>query len=308
MDSFYNLSNLWDSYHENFATAGHRLILAVVIIVAGWGVFKLSKRIKVKTLSEKWRIDATVVSILRLVLQYGIFFICTIMVLDLFGINTTGIIALLGTAGIAVGFALKDTMGNIAAGIVIIFLRPFKIGDWIEFGENLGEVTQIGLFATNLNTPDGICVTSPNSAIWSSALINYTNNPTRRMDIAITILYTDPVDRAIEVLQEVGKQSYFLTEQTVPSGQSPWVIVHSFGEAGINIHFRAWVPTDKYWEFYWPTFKLITEKIKEAGLTIALPRREMHIIGGGAQGLPPPGAGTRNATRPVAAGRKGAFE
>ena len=195
------------------------------------------------------------------------------MLLDDFGFSTTGLLALLGTAGVAVGFALKDTLGNIASGIIILFLRPFKKGDFIECDSVMGTVKEIGLFATILETPDGIFISAPNSSLWGIPLKNYSHNDTRRMEIKTTILYTDSIDAAFQVFNNIiSEEPRFMKEP------APQIMVQSLGESGTSIALRAWVDSGVYWKTYWDQMKNVKEKIQEAGLTIALPQREIHLI------------------------------
>jgi len=264
--------HLWENYSQHILGFGRRIIIAVLIIIGGRIVVRLIDRLTGKAVIGKIRADETFVSVLRMVIHYGVIIICLIMILDLFGVNTTGLIAILGAAGVAVGFALKDTLGNIAAGIIILFLRPFRAGDYIECGSTAGTVKEIGLFATNLETPDGIYISAPNSCLWGVSLINYSRNPKRRLSISVTISYSDSIDSAFQVLSNiVSQEPRFLAD---PPAQ---FIVQSFGETGMNITLRAWVASDMYWTIYWEYMKKVKEKIQEAGLTIALPRREIHM-------------------------------
>lgn len=264
--------NLWENHGQVILDLGRRVIIALLIAIGGKIVIHISERLSNRALKRKIHADESFISILRIVIHYGIIIVCLIMILDVFGINTTGLIAILGAAGVAVGFALKDTLSNIAAGIMILFLRPFRTGDYIECGSTAGTVREIGLFATNLETPDGIYIAAPNSCLWGVSLINYSRNPKRRMSITVTISYSDSIDTAFQVLSDIiSQEPRFLRE---PPAQ---VLVQSLGETGIGVTFRAWVSSDIYWTLYWEYMKKVKEKIQEAGLTIALPRREIHI-------------------------------
>jgi small conductance mechanosensitive channel len=123
---------LWENHGSNILDLGRRILFAALILIAGKVVISASRRIMQKAITGKFKADETLASVLRMAVHYGVIILCLIMILDLFGVNTTGLIALLGAAGVAVGFALKDTLGNIASGIIILFLRPFKKGDYIE--------------------------------------------------------------------------------------------------------------------------------------------------------------------------------
>jgi small conductance mechanosensitive channel len=268
----FNIPRLWEQYGRHLMTLGRKLVIAALIIIFGNIVIRLSRRLTHKAVTGKLHADETFVSALRMLIQYGVVIICLIMILDTFGINTTGLIALLGAAGVAVGFALKDTLGNIAAGIIILFLRPFRKDEFIECGSITGSVREIGLFAVILQTPDGIYISAPNSSLWGVPLKNYSRNPQRRMDIAVTIPYTDSIDTAFRVLNGIiAGESRFLKEP------APQVTVQSLGETGVGITLRAWLSGSDYWPVYWEQMKNVKEKIQEAGLAIAIPRREIRL-------------------------------
>jgi small conductance mechanosensitive channel len=269
----FNIARFWENYGQDLLDIGRRLIIIIMIIAGGKTIITISRRLTQKAVSGKLKLDENLSSVLRMAIQYGIIIICLIMILDILGINTTGLIALLGAAGVAVGFSLKDTLGNIAAGIIILFLRPFRKGDFIECGSVNGSVREMGLFAATLETPDGIFISAPNSSIWGLPLKNYSHNPKRRMDITVSISYSDSIDTAFRILNgTINEEKRFLTE---PPGQ---VMVQSLGESGIGITLRAWVSSGDYWEVYWDQMKNVKEKIQEAGLTIAFPKRDIRLI------------------------------
>ena len=267
--------NFWEKYSEAILDAGRQVLITLIIIFAGIFVIRVSRRLIHRAVTGKLHADETFASILRMAIRYGIIIICLIMILEVFGINTTGLLAILGAAGVAVGFALKDTLSNIAAGIVILLLRPFKKGDFIEVGAIMGSVQELGLFSAVLQTPDGIYISAPNSSLWGTPLKNYSRNPYRRLDITVTISYTDSVDSAFSALREIiTAEGRFLKDPP------PQVMVQSLGELGTGITLRAWVNAPEYWNVYWDQMKIVKEKIQEAGLSIALPRREVNIKNG----------------------------
>ena len=273
----YNIGNhiiqLWDNYGHDVMDIARKLIIAILIIIAGRIIISLSRQLIHKAVTGKFKFDEAIASVLRMGIRYGVIIICLIMILDVFGANTAGLIALLGAAGVAIGFALKDTLGNIAAGIIVLFLHPFRKGDYIEFGSTAGSVMEMGLFATTLETPDGVYICAPNSSLWGVPLKNYSHNSKRRMDITVSISYTDSVDTAFQVLNEIiFGESRFLNEP------APRVIVQSLGDSGLNVTLRAWVSNADYWNTYWDKIKSVKEKIQEAGLNIALPKREVYLV------------------------------
>jgi len=267
------IAQLWATYGQNILDIGRKLIIAVLIIIGGRIVIVLSRNLAQKAVTGKLKADETLASVLRMVVHYGVIIICLIMILDLFGVNTAGLIALLGGAVVAVGFALKDTLGNIASGIIILLLRPFKKGDFIECGSVMGSVREMGLFATIMETADGVYISAPNSSLWGVPLKNYSRNDKRRLDIAVSISYSDSIDEAFRVLNDIiREEDRFLIE---PPAQ---VMVQSLGDSGIGITLRAWVSGAMYWRVYWDQMKNVKEKIQAAGLSIAFPKRDIRLV------------------------------
>jgi small conductance mechanosensitive channel len=266
---------LWTGYGSQIFNLAKNILVSLVIVVVGIfvnrGAAKLiaaNSRIPANNL----KIDDTISHLLRLIVRYGIFIICLIMVFNVFGINTTSLLAILGAAGLAVGLALKDTLGNIAAGIILLFLGTYRRGDYIEFGSYSGTVKEISLFTTILETPDGIYISAPNSSIWGTPLKNYTRNGKRRMDISVPIAYSDSIDTAFGVVRDmVAAESRFLADP------APQILVQSYGDSSVNILLRAWAPLDQYWPVYWDLMRGLKERLEEAGLSIPFPQRDIHV-------------------------------
>jgi len=267
-----SIISFWGNYFPHILDTGRNILIALLIIFAAKIILSISRHLIDRLITGKLHLDETFGAVMRIGIKYGVIIICLIMILDILGINTTGLIALLGAAGVAVGFALRDTLANIAAGIIILFLRPFRKGDFIEFSSILGTVKEIGLFATELETADGIYISAPNSSIWGVPLKNFSHNDKRRMEVVVSISYTDSIDTAFRALTEIIR-----TESRFLNDPPPQVMVQSLGESGVEVKIRAWVPSADYWIIYWDHMKIVKEKIQEAGLTISLPKREIHL-------------------------------
>jgi len=248
------------------------LAASAVILVLGIIFSKAARKLVYKA-NSNWHSDGTVIPLLQAVIRYGIIVICAIMILNIFGVSTTSLIAVLGAAGVAVGLALKDTLGNIASGIVILLLGTFRRGEYIEFGSFSGTVKEINMFTTILETPDGIYISAPNSSIWGSPLKNYSRNGKRRMELSVGIAYSDSVDIAFEVMQGlIDCETRFLKDP------APQVILQSLEDSFVKITIRAWAANQDYWNIYWELNKSIKAKIEEAGLHIPFPQRDIHIV------------------------------
>ncbi|MDR1174516.1 MAG: mechanosensitive ion channel [Treponema sp.] len=273
------MSRFWNNYSNDVFFLAQKITVALIIIIAGMVINRTLKKIINRSIQSRIHLDETIASLLRIILRYALFIICLIMILQNFGFNTASLLAILGAAGVAVGLALKDTLGNIAAGIILLFLRSYSKGDFIEFDVFMGTVKEIGLFTTILETPDGIFISAPNSSIWGVPLKNYTRNDKRRMDFSVNISYGDSIDEAFKMMQNiVAGEDRFL------KNPAPQIVVQSLGESSVNICLRAWADNSVYWNIYWDQMRNIKDKIEAAGLSVAFPRRDIHIIDGKGQG------------------------
>ena len=268
-----NILAFWESHSAAILLLARNVVAAAVIIVIGIILSKGVQRLVKRAAATDLHIDGTAISFLRRIVHYGILIICVIMILNIFGVNTTSLLAVLGAAGLAVGLALRDTLGNVASGIIILFLKSYHRGEFIEFGTFSGTVKEINLFTTILETPDGIYVSAPNSSIWGSPLRNYTRNKKRRMELSIGIAYSDSVEKAFQIMQDIiAAEPRFLKE---PQTQ---VILQEIQDSSIKITLRAWAPIEEYWNIYWDNNKIIKAKIEAAGLHVPLPQNEVRII------------------------------
>lgn len=265
------LFNFLSVHKDVLFLLGYKLLNAVIIVIAGIIIYNIFKKL-IKHVSAS-KIDGALLTLLRVSLKYALTIVCLIMILGVFGINTTGLVALLGTAGVAIGLALKDTLGNIAAGIVLLVLKSYRKGDFIEFDGFMGAIKDFDFFTTKLETPDGVLISAPNSFIWKNPIKNYSRNTKRRMDLAIGISYEDSIDTAYRVMREiVDAEPRFLRDP------APQIVVQSLSDSAVNILLRAWAPAGVYWDVYWKHMRLIKEKIEAAGLSIPFPQRTVHLI------------------------------
>jgi len=251
------------------------LVSSAVILIFGLSLSKGARKI-VQKANSKWpKSDGTAIPLLQTVIHYGIIIICIIMILNVFGVSTTSLIALLGAAGVTVALALKDTLGNIAAGIALLLLGTFHKGEYIEFGLFSGTVKEITLFTTILETPEGIYISAPNSSIWGVPVKNYSRNGKRRMELSVGISYSDSIDTAFQVMHGIINEERRLLKD--PAAQ---VMLQSIDDNSVKITIRAWAAIQDYWDIYWDMNKSIKTKIEEAGLHIPFPQRDIHIVQG----------------------------
>ena len=268
------LTQFWDIYSTVILKIAIRIALIFVILFIAGILQKIAKR-ALHTAHHKYkRVDATLLPVLNTIVNYCIYGLVIVIILDLFGVNTTSIVALIGAAGIAIGISLKDTLSNIASGIMLLFLRPFKVNDYVECASIAGTVEKIDLFTTNFRTVEGVFITIPNSIIFSSPIINYTYNPTRRMSLSVGISYTDSIEVGMSVLYAIAKEE----NRIIQIGENaPYVIMKNMADSSIILELRVWTNTDVYWDVYWETNKKIKERIEAAGLSIPFPIRTLYV-------------------------------
>ena len=267
------LGTFWEKHSEMVLAVGYKGLLVLIVLVASHFIAKALHRWVRKTNDRYERFDETLVPVLCTGTSVAVYSVGLIIILDSFGVNTNSIIALLGAAGLAIALALKDTLSNIAAGMMLLILRPFRAGHFIECGSVSGTIREVGLFTTILGTPDGLYISSPNSSLWGAPIKNFTKNGTRRMDLIVGISYTDSIDAGFEVLRNIIRdEPRFLAEP------APEMMVQAMADSSVNLQLRAWATVANYWGVYWDTNKKIKEQIEAAGLTIPFPQRDVHLF------------------------------
>lgn len=266
------ISTFWTNNAELILSVGYNIILVVAILFIARIVSSAIKSAIRNGGNRFSKMDPMLVPLFAGIAGYAIYIVALIIILDLFGFNTNSIVALLGAAGIAIGLALKDTLSNIAAGIMMLFLRPFKTGDFISFNGTMGTVTEINLFTVTLKTPDGQYISAPNSNVWGATLVNSTRNGTRRMDLVVGVSYSDDLDAGFRVLRKlVDEEPRFLKDP------EPQLMVQSLGDSSVNLQIRAWATVDDYWSIWWEMQLKLKTEIEAAGLSIPFPQRDLHL-------------------------------
>lgn len=272
------------------------LVLTIVILVVGWGLSSFAGNSVRRLAARSSRIDPTIVPMLYTVTVWAIRLFVVIAVLARFGVQTASIIAVLGAAGLAIGLALQGTLQNIAAGIMLLALRPLRAGEYISVvGKGDGTVAEVGLFLTRLIQYDGVHLTLPNSLIWGNPIINYSRNATRRLDVEVAVRYGDDLELAMrELLALLQSHPYVLPEP------KPQVMVTAYGESSATVNMRVWVNSSNYWDLRFDLYRNALQVLGRAGLNMPIPLREVQ-----SKATPPnaaqPNAAQPNAARPNAA-------
>jgi len=245
-------------------------VLAIGTIAAGWAARAVGRM-----LERTDRIDATLRPVLTATVRYSILIFVVVATLSQLGVQTTSVLAILGAAGLAIGLALQGTLQNIAAGIMLLWLRPFGVGDYIEVPSVAGTVEELGLFSTQLRTWDGIYKFVPNSELWNKILTNYTRNPTRLILIEFGIAYEDDVAAGRRVLKEHAE-----AHRDVLKTPEVAVVPLSLADSAVVLQLRAWSRTADFWATRWDLTEGGKKALEAAGLTIPFPQRVVHVAEG----------------------------
>ena len=244
---------------------------AVVILIVGFIVAGLLARWTRQGLMNLHGVDITLAAFLGNMVRYAIWVLVIITVLAQFGVQTTSIIAALGAAGLAIGLALQGTLANIAAGIMLLVLRPFRVGEYIETPDTGGTVMEIGLFTTELKRADGLFVMTPNSQLWNQPVTNYSRHPTRRFELVIGIDYEDDMEQARQTLLDLAKE-----DPRVLRDPAPTAFVNSLDDSSVGIGLRVWTKSSDYLALSWDLTEAAKARFDETGITIPFPQREVR--------------------------------
>lgn len=257
------LSTLIVSY--SFSAVG-----AVILLVVGYLVAGLAERSIYAGLGHIHGFDETLRHFFSQVVRYAILILVVIMVLGQFGVQTASIIAAIGAAGLAIGLALQGTLQNIAAGIMLLALRPFRIGEYVEVGAIAGTIEEIGLFATKLRSVDGVYVMAPNSTLWNQPVRNFTRNGVRRTDVTLSIGSWNDIDRAQKTLLAIAA-----AEKRIRREPAPIAFVASLGDTTVSLTLRYWTSAADYFSTQIDMTKRAKQAFDTEGISIPLPPPEM---------------------------------
>lgn len=247
-------------------------IWAILILIAGWIIANwMGRRVYNMSISSG-KVDATLAPILRKIVRIAVFVFTILAVLGKFGVQTASVIAVLGAATLAIGLALQGTLSNVASGVMLLIFRPFAVNDFITVGGVSGTVLEIGIFTTNMKTPDGIAIILPNGRIWGNEITNFSKNDTRRLDLSVGIGYGDDMDKALGIVKDV-----LANDDRVLKDPEPLVVISELGDSSVNILARPWLSRTDFWQAKWDLTKKIKEEFDKNGVSIPFPQRDVHL-------------------------------
>lgn len=248
------------------------VIGGIVILIVGWLVAGIASRWARAGLMRAPRVDATLRSFLVRLLRYAILIFTCLAVLNTLGVQTASLIALFGAAGLAIGLALQGTLSNVAAGTMLLLLRPFKVGDYIDAGAAAGTVVELSLFTTELATPDNVQVIVPNTVLWGAVLKNYSHHAIRRLDLNLGIGYGDDLEPALETIRLL-----LTSDPRVHREPEPQVLVDALGDSSVNLIARFWCDAADYWPLKFDLTRRFKQTCDAHGISIPFPQRDVHI-------------------------------
>ncbi|MGN1126005.1 MAG: mechanosensitive ion channel family protein [Ruminococcus sp.] len=249
------------------------LIVVAIILVVGFFLTKLLVKV-IKNILDKSKMDFSLEKFILNTVRIACYILLVLTALSQLGISTTGLIAFFSASAAAIVLALKDSLSNIACGIILLFSRPFVTGDVIEMGEDRCTVLQIDLMHTKVLTYDHRCIMIPNSVISSKEVVNFTAEPYRRVDITVPVAY----DEDIEKVKMVIKDAVTKNKMVLNTPEPPFVRVDSFGESSMNFLVKVWAKTDDYWDVYHDMYEEIKTALDKSNITIPYKQIDVHMV------------------------------
>lgn len=248
--------------------------IGFLLLILGWLIAKRAEKLLRGFLQNRAGLDATLAFFLGSVIRYGILVVVLAMALAKMGVQTTSLLAVLGAAGLAIGLALQGTLSNIAAGVMLIILRPLKVGECVRVGDQEGHVVVLKLFATELRRTDGVYISIPNAQIWGREIINFDRNPNRRLSVPVSISYRADLNAVREIILNAAAST-----PGVLAAPPADILVKDFADNAINLDVRVWCMAGDYGVLRSTLRLVIKQALDEAGVDIPLPQRVVHVVG-----------------------------
>jgi len=248
------------------------LLLAIVTLVIGLWIIKLILRGITKGM-EKREVDSTLRKFLGSILGIILKIMLIISVISMVGVEMTSFVAILAAAGLAVGLALSGTLQNFAGGVILILLKPFKVGQFIEAQGHMGTVYEVGIFNTILKTPDNKTIIIPNGPLSTGSMTNFSAEAQRRVDFTFGIGYSDDIDKAKGVIQ-----SLIEADERILKDPEPFIAVSELADSSVNFAVRTWVEAANYWGVFFDMTENVKKAFDKEGVSIPFPQRDVHMF------------------------------
>ncbi|MCK4271957.1 mechanosensitive ion channel [bacterium] len=261
-----------------FATVyGLKVIGAILILIIGRIVAGVIRKV-VRKMLARTKTDESIVSFAGNLTYALVIVFVIIAVLGKFGVETASLVAVLGAATFAIGFALQGSLSNFAAGVLVLVFRPFKVGDFIDAAGVAGTVKDVKLFNTVLATPDNVKILVPNGKIYGDIIKNFSVYDTRRLSLTVGIGYGSSIQKAIEVLMSLIKE-----DTRILSDPAPQIMVSELADSSVNLLVRHWTKREDYWSVRCDLTRKIKEAFDENGIEIPFPQQVVHMVSAGAE-------------------------
>ncbi len=241
-------------------------IIALLILWIGFKIARWLGRMATKSIVKAPNVDETLATFLGSLVRYAVMAMVAIAAIGQVGVQTASLVAIFGAAGLAIGLALQGTLSNIAAGVMLMLFRPFKLGDMVRVAGEEGVVTEMSIFTTELTTVDNIQVIIGNGEVFGANIQNLTSKGTRRVDNDFGIDYDDDINKAIKIITDTAK-----AHPSVLSEPAPWAKVTGLGESSVDIQSRVWAKSEDYWDVMFDLNKSVKEAFDKGGITIPYP-------------------------------------
>jgi small conductance mechanosensitive channel len=257
---------LWTRYGPVLIDGAINIAAAAAILVAGfWIAARISRAVR-RIARKSHRVDDTLAGFLAQIVRYALLAFVILAVLQRFGVETTSVVAVIGAATLAIGLALQGTLSNVAAGVMLILFRPYRIGDFVEVAGASGAIDDVGLFTTTVRTVDGVVVTLPNGLCWGAPIRNFSSLPNRRIELRFGVSYEMPLDLALEVVEDV-----IAAETRILPDPKPLVRVNALGDTAVELIAHAWTKNADWFLTRLDLIKAVKEAFDEAGIVIPYP-------------------------------------
>jgi len=257
----------WAGIWEMVQPLAFKLLMSLLILWIGLKIAKMTAKAVRKFATKTPNIDETLGNFLGSIAKYIITALTFVIAITNLGVETASLVAMLGAATLAIGLALQGTLGNVAAGVMLMLFRPYKIGDYVDVAGQEGVVDDINIFTTVLATIDNVKVIIANGEAWGSTIKNFTSMGVRRVDVDYGIHYDDDIDKAIKIMKDTAAKHPNVLDK--PDG--PWAKVVKLNESSVDIQSRVWCKAEDYWDVMFDLNKSIKEAFDKNGITIPYP-------------------------------------
>ena len=255
------------------------LIVAIIVYYVGSKLIKWISKLVTKAL-ERSNVDRSLFSFLTSIVNVVLWFVLAIIIISIFGIETSSFIALFASAGVAIGMALSGTLSNFAGGVMVLLFKPYKVGDFIEAQGYMGTVKQIQIFNTIIRTNDAQTVIIPNGTLSTGMLKNYSTEPYRRVDLDFKFAYGTDLNKVKEAIQEIQKRNPLIMQAPVADSEvvaAPWIGLTLLDESGVVVNTRTWCKGSDYWAVYFYMNETVYQELKERGFMFPFNRMDVTI-------------------------------